>query len=174
MLKWLIGVYIRLKYVVSVLFRQIKNSVDVEVEFVKKYFKDENDIYAFICNRNNYVSDKLFNFFDWDWQKDSVNTIMRGGDCNSLHRVLQVWLFGRGYDSYLFSFLAKPFKMSHSFVVYKKNNIWFMNDYGCEVFIGKRIKENLFVINEYLGRVYKSKIVEFVMQDIRFRVVDVE
>ena len=90
-----------------------------EIQYVQKLvqnnFKDYLYVpsYSELCKKLNikYKHDLLFNLIPWDYQFNSEQLIKRGGgDCNSLHRLLQVIYYLKGKDSYLLHMFFTPFK----------------------------------------------------------------
>lgn len=109
----------------------------------------------------------LLNNKQWDFQFDSVEVIKRkGGDCNSLNRVVQVYYHMQDFKTYLVTYIAKPFKMSHSTCIGIKNGKYYCLDYGY-ILEMKNLKECFL----YLENIYHCKMIGFVIQDINWKII---
>jgi hypothetical protein len=104
----------------------------------------------------------------WDNQYDSVEVFKRkGGDCNSLNRVIQVYWNTQGMNAYLITYVAKDFKLNHTTCVVKTLEGYIPMDYGYRGPACKSLKLAIDVI----AAKYKTSIVDYAIQDINWNFV---
>lgn len=183
-MKYLLILWIEIKLLISKLCNWI-HPIYEELKFVKENFNDKfNELsfryislnefkladFCLLKTNIKYKPDKLFNFIPFDWQYDSIKLFNNnGGDCNSLHRLIQCFYHNLGYETYLLTFLAKPFKKSHTTcIAFKDNNIYSI-DYG--QMIKYNIKDNIIKLFE---NSYNCKIKTYILQNINWKIVDLK
>ncbi len=170
-------VWLSLKWFLSSVCGYRKYKVAEEIDFVQR---SNINISELDYSRDGlYRDDKLFGL-QFDWQKDTITTFIKGGDCNSLHRIIQVALHNRGQTSYLVTLWTKPFKNSHAFVLYQKNRldgaiIWTIRDYKEEIELDTSFSVALAKLKEIYPKRDKSytkdvKIEAMALQDIDFKI----
>ena len=164
----IIKLYLNLKYYFNFFIGNI-GSLSSELLFIKQNYNKLNDNVAKNLLENiTYKQDK-FNGTQWDWQFDAKKTIKRGGgDCNSIHRVWQVYFHNQGYESFLASYHANPFSKSHTFCIFKdkKTKKIYSCDYGDII---ERTSTNKAF--QEVSKTYNSTVVSSALQDIRWRVI---
>jgi len=146
---------------IKVIYGRLKGwigSLEKEKEAVKRYELG-------LIKKIPYKQDKFLGL-QWDYQFDAVKAFT-GGDCNSIHRVWQIYFSNMGFDSYLVTYIAEPFKMSHGFCMSYKDGIYYSCNYG-NIHEHKTAKEAV----EFVASLYESKVKCFVMQDTRWRFID--
>jgi hypothetical protein len=105
--------------------------VDKEKDFIKSAFPGIPTLADMEAQKIRYIPDRVFGFIPWDYQFDSRMTFYRGGgDCNSLHRIIQVAAHNAGLEAYLVTYLAKPFILSHTTCIIREGRDWWVLDYG--------------------------------------------
>jgi hypothetical protein len=132
-----------------------------EISFIKKYLYKKS-VYSFTntkCLPNithirhelqrlhdkkvDYIHDTLFGLIPWDYQFTSIQLIKRGGgDCNSIHRLIQVILSLQGKEAFLvhMAYKGKLLK-GHTTCIYKENNLYWVLDYDTTDIYGFSITE---------------------------------
>ncbi len=173
--------WLPIKLVLSGLFDYRRYKVEEEINFMERSSLNPHKIDW--SRKGLYRDDKLFGKTQFDWQLDAINLFVRGGDCNSIHRLWQVWYHIQGYTAYLITLKTKPFKNSHSFVVFQKpldNGAikWFMSDYGDEIELDSSFNVALTKLKEIYPKLDKSytkgvQIKAMALQDINFKVIKV-
>jgi hypothetical protein len=160
-----------------------------EVRFIEK----ELHLYLMILENLKtsgitYVQDKLLGFIPWDRQYDCITLFAKkAGDCNSINRFVQMVLHVYGLKTYLVTYVAKyqrtvPWwkwfiplyifyyfiEASHTTVVIKDYGYFYTYDYG------KKDHKSLTITRcvKKLADQYKSVPFCFVVQDIRWNIVD--
>jgi len=170
MLKIILTIWVWLKCFVSRLLWWI-GDVEKEKEFVKITFPNIPTMADFETKNIRYIPDRVFGIIPWDYQFDSRITFYRGGgDCNSLHRIIQVAAYNAGMEAYLVTYLAKPFLLSHTTCIIREGRDWWVLDYG-----EKKLKSS--TLGEAVSKcaeLYNSRLMApgtWVVQDINWHFV---
>jgi len=154
--------WVRIKWIIGRLMGWI-GTLESEIKLIKQYKLSELHLHSTAM----YKPDKLLGM-PFDYQFDAVRTLNKGGDCNSLHRCYQVYYYNKGYRSYLVTYIAEPFKMSHGFCVYRYHNLWVAVNYDVETH-----HTCLTEAIEHVASLYQSTPITYVIQDIKWRVTNV-
>jgi len=137
--------------------------------------------------KNIVYKQDIFLGIQWDWQFDSIITMaLRGADCNSIHRVWQMYYYNKGYQSYLITYTHKPvyrekltfgqkilnrlgILYAHSFCAYfnPTTDHWIQINYGNKA-AGKSLKD---VIN-FNASSYELETKEVCIQNINWEFVN--
>ena len=176
MLYFILKNYLKFKIWFSKLLHYIGEVYD-EIEFLKslkielrKGLITTISWFTLISKGFKYKPDKNVKFIDM--QFDAIQTHKRGGDIGSVARVFQVLHHMNYSESYLISYIAKPFKKSHVFVLLidrvGKNIIYTALDYGKIIYKGEGLNESVRAVAKY----HNSEYLEFAIQDIFWKIVE--
>lgn len=131
-----------------------------ELLYVKEYIKDAT--WEALKEKGlRYKKDFI------DSQYDSIKAILnKEDDCDGFNRIAQCYWYNKGYDAYLVTYWAKPFRQSHTTVILKVNSIYIDCDYG---YYGAGYYSLENCISSIASR-YKSKVKAWIVQDINWRI----
>lgn len=166
---------VRLRQIVSRLMGWVK-SVKKEIAFVKEKYHSIADIEKITYQLDHfYIAGNRFRFLTifgkpfWfaDWQFDSVFLTKQGfGDCNSIHRLYQVFWYNQGLESYLVNIFGS--KMGHAVNIIKNGNEYGLCDYSQTFFYPtyseciQKVKDKYPMIGEIKG---------IVIQDMNWKII---
>jgi len=178
-MKLLIKIWLPIKLWFSWLCGKRKFKVNEEIDFIYKQISNTFTPFHYDW-KGKYKSDVIFGKIPFDWQLDAVTCWVKGGDCNSLHRIAQVYFYClqsgdniKSFHSLLVTFITKPFIKSHAFVLRDRGDAWYWFDYGIE----RPLDENLDIAINKLKVDYEIqkgvKILAYALQDINYKVIKV-
>lgn len=158
-------IYIWFKIFINKLLRNISPLKD-EIAFVKDNFSHYKYIWqGFLEKGLSYKQDLLFGKqFDWQYSSDILFK-KGGGDCNSIHRLFQMYFWLKNYDSYLVTIITDNIKKNHTTCICKKDNYYYLFDYDLQ-FYGTFIE----CIEELKKRHNIKKVLSITCQDINWKI----
>jgi hypothetical protein len=160
MIKQLLKLWVRLKCWYAKCRGWI-GCLQAEKYYIDRYI-DDIDV---ALSKIKYTQDKISNV-QWDHQYDAKYVWQKKkGDCNSIHRLVQIYYFQKGYWAWLCTYIAKPFKKSHSFVIIKENGKYFGINYSD---ITRKRRTAREVVRD-IARLYDSKAIAYCYQDEHWR-----
>ena len=160
-MKLILFIWVNLKHLIAKINGWI-HPLKEELKFVKKKVKSPEYFELVKNGKMKYKPDSL------DEQYDSITALtIEGDDCDGFNRIAQVYFHLKKYKAYLVSYIAEPFKMSHSTCILESGDFFLDADYGTIRKSYASMEECVKAIAERYG----AKVVCFISQDIDWKVI---
>lgn len=174
--------YIWLKWLINKLFRNI-SSLKEEILFVRDNFLynyEKLNMKILEDHKIKYIPDYLFSKHGpnykadiikspiWDWQYSSDVLVKHGGgDCNSIHRLFQMFYYLKDWNSYLVTIITDDMSKHHTTCIIERDRKFKLIDYDtdldCETFTD--------CINAVQKKYNIHKILSITSQDIYWKII---